>query len=113
MQQHTLGKNDMTVSTMGLGTMGMTSFYGPTDEKEAVRVIHRAIELGVTFFDTAEAYGPFTNERLVGQAIKGQRAKVVIATKFAWKWLDNGNATSMDVLNTSLKPVKGHSNASK
>src|SRR5690348_4095348 len=71
--------------------MGLTSFYGaPADEDEAIRLIHRAIDLGVTFFDTAEAYGPFTNEKLVGRALKGQRDAVVIATKFGWEWLENG-----------------------
>ncbi|WP_126553992.1 aldo/keto reductase [Dictyobacter kobayashii] len=90
MQQRTLSKNGLVVSALGLGTMGMTSYYGPPDEQEGIRVIHRALELGITFFDTAEAYGPFTNERLVGRALKGRREQVVIATKFGWEWSDNG-----------------------
>ncbi len=72
----------LTVSSMGLGCMGMSEFYGTSDESEAVRTIHRALELGVTFLDTADMYGPFTNERLVGGAIAGRRDSVVLATKF-------------------------------
>src|SRR5450755_2350815 len=91
MQQRTLGNTTLTVSEQGLGCMGFTSFYGtPADEQEAIRVIHRAIDLGVTLFDTAESYGPYTNEKLVGRALKGRRDSVVIATKFAWEWSANG-----------------------
>lgn len=91
MQQRTLGSGKLVVSELGFGCMGLTSFYGvPADEDEAIRLIHRAIDLGVTFFDTAEAYGPFTNEKLVGRALKGRRDAVVVATKFAWEWLPNG-----------------------
>jgi len=74
--------NDLTVSDMGLGCMGMSAFYGTSDEGEAIRTIHRAIELGCTFLDTAELYGPFKNEELVGRAIKDRRDEVVLATKF-------------------------------
>jgi aryl-alcohol dehydrogenase-like predicted oxidoreductase len=74
--------NDLTVSDLGLGCMGMSAFYGTSDESEAIRTIHRAIELGCTFLDTAELYGPHTNEELVGRALKGRRDEVVIATKF-------------------------------
>ena len=74
--------SDLTVSTIGLGCMGMSEFYGTTDEQEAVRTIHRALDLGVTLLDTADMYGPFTNERLVGGAIAGRRDEVVLATKF-------------------------------
>ncbi|HYC60372.1 MAG TPA: aldo/keto reductase [Thermoanaerobaculia bacterium] len=82
MQTRKLGNQGLTVSTMGLGCMGMSEFYGSTDESEAIATIHRAIELGVTFLDTADMYGPFTNEKLVGKAIRDRRDAVVIATKF-------------------------------
>ncbi len=79
----TLGvTSPLTVSTMGLGCMGMSEFYGTGDEGEAVATIHRALELGVTFLDTADMYGPFTNEKLVGRAISDRREAVVLATKF-------------------------------
>lgn len=71
----------LEVSALGLGCMGMSEFYGPTDEAEAIATIHRALELGVTFLDTADMYGPFTNEELVGRAIRGRRERVVLATK--------------------------------
>jgi aryl-alcohol dehydrogenase-like predicted oxidoreductase len=73
---------DLTVSAQGLGCMGMSEFYGSGDRAEAERTIHRALDLGVTFLDTADMYGPFTNERLVGQAIAGRREEVTLATKF-------------------------------
>src|SRR5947209_18181510 len=82
MQQRQLGRNGPLVSAMGLGCMGMSEFYGPGDDAESTATIHRAIELGVTFFDTADVYGPFKNEELVGRAIKGKREKLTIATKF-------------------------------
>jgi aryl-alcohol dehydrogenase-like predicted oxidoreductase len=85
MQTRKLGSQGLTVSALGLGCMGMTSTYGAADRDEAVATLHRAIEIGVTFFDTAEAYGPYENEKLIGQAIKGRRDKVVIASKFGWK----------------------------
>jgi aryl-alcohol dehydrogenase-like predicted oxidoreductase len=82
----TLGRpdrgSDLAVSALGLGCMGMSEFYGRADEGEAVETIHRALDLGVTFLDTADMYGPFTNEKLVGRAIAGRRDEVVIATKF-------------------------------
>src|ERR671937_704179 len=80
MEQRTLGA--LTVSAIGLGCMGMSEFYGHTDDAEAIATIHRALELGVTFLDTADMYGPFTNERLVARAIAGRRYQVVLATKF-------------------------------
>lgn len=86
MQQRTLGKAGLKVSAMGLGCMGMTSYYGPADEQESLRVIDRALELGINYLDTAESYGPFLNELLVGKAIKGKRDKFVIATKFGWEF---------------------------
>jgi aryl-alcohol dehydrogenase-like predicted oxidoreductase len=82
LQQRALGRQGLEVSAMGLGCMGMSEFYGTTDEDESIATIHRAIELGVSFLDTADMYGPFTNERLVGKAVEGRRDEVVLATKF-------------------------------
>ncbi|THF48929.1 aldo/keto reductase [Allorhizobium terrae] len=85
MKTRTLG-SDLTVSALGLGCMGMSHAYSPSsDEQSSIATIHRAVELGVTLFDTAEVYGPFTNEVLVGKALKPHRDKVVIATKFGFK----------------------------
>ena len=81
MQYRTLGQG-LQVSAEGLGCMGMSEFYGPPNEAEAIRTIHRALHLGITMLDTADMYGPFTNERLVGRAISGHRDEVVVATKF-------------------------------
>ena len=81
MEQRTLG-SALTVSAEGLGCMGQSEFYGPTDERRALETIHRALDLGVTFLDTSDAYGPFTNEQLVGRAIAGRRESVAVATKF-------------------------------
>jgi len=83
MEQRTLGKQGLKVSAQGLGCMGMSEFYGAGDEKESLSVIHRALELGVNFLDTADMYGPFTNEKLVGKAIAGRRDQFIVATKFA------------------------------
>jgi len=82
MKTRDLGHSDLKISAIGLGCMGMSEFYGSCQETESVATIHRAIELGVTFFDTADMYGPWTNEMLVGRAIAGQRDQVVLATKF-------------------------------
>ena len=82
MDQRTLGQQGLTVSAQGLGCMGMSEFYGTADEAEAIATIHHALELGVTFLDTADMYGPHTNEQLVGEAIAGGRDEVVLATKF-------------------------------
>jgi aryl-alcohol dehydrogenase-like predicted oxidoreductase len=82
METRALGKQGLTVSAIGLGCMGMSEFYGPTDENESVATILRALDAGVTFLDTADVYGVFKNERLVGKAIKGRRDEVVLATKF-------------------------------
>ncbi|WP_046242831.1 aldo/keto reductase [Hymenobacter terrenus] len=77
-----LGRSGLTVSALGLGCMGMSDFYGGQDDAESIRTLHRALELGVTFFDTADMYGPYKNEELLGQAFKGKRQRIVLATKF-------------------------------
>jgi aryl-alcohol dehydrogenase-like predicted oxidoreductase len=82
MEERSLGRDGLVVSAQGLGCMGMSEFYGSADQSEAVATIHRAIDLGVTLFDTADAYGPFTNEQLVGTAIADRRDEVILATKF-------------------------------
>ena len=82
MKTRELGRQGLRVSAMGLGCMGMSEFYGASNEDEAIATIHRALDLGVTFLDTADMYGPFTNEKLVGKAIRGRRDEVVVATKF-------------------------------
>jgi len=82
MKTRTLGKSGLVVSSMGLGCMGMSEFYAGRNEQEAIATIHRALEIGISLLDTADMYGPFTNEELVGRAIKGRRDEVVLATKF-------------------------------
>src|ERR1041385_4331225 len=86
MQKRRLGKSDLEVSAIGLGCMGMSFGYGPAgDKREMISLIRSAVERGVTFFDTAEIYGPLTNEELVGEALEPFRGQVVIATKFGFR----------------------------
>jgi aryl-alcohol dehydrogenase-like predicted oxidoreductase len=96
--QRALGTQGLKVSALGLGCMGMSQSYGSPeerDERESIATIHRALELGVNFLDTAEVYGPFTNEELVGRALKGRRPGVIIATKFGFR-IENGQMTGLD-----------------
>jgi len=95
MQKRTLGQG-LEVGAMGLGCMGMSEFYGGGDEDEAIRTIHRALELGIDFLDTADMYGPFTNEKLVGRAIADRRDRVVLATKFGNVRGENGERLGID-----------------
>ena len=93
LSMRTLGKQGLTVSAIGLGCMGMSQSYGTAeerDETESIATVHRAIELGVTFFDTAEAYGPFANEELLARALQGRRDRVTIATKFGFRFGESG-----------------------
>ena len=96
METRRLGSQGLEVSAVGLGCMGMSEFYGATDEDEAVATIHRALELGVTLIDTADIYGPFTNERLVGRAVAGRRDAVVLATKFGNVRREDGSWVGID-----------------
>jgi aryl-alcohol dehydrogenase-like predicted oxidoreductase len=96
MQKRKLGKSDLEVSAIGLGCMGMSFGYGPAvDKQEGIKVIRAAVDLGVTFFDTAEVYGPFTNEELVGEALGPSRHRVAIATKFGFK-IESGKQAGLD-----------------
>ena len=96
MQKRTLGNQGLEVSALGLGCMGMSFGYGPASEKgEMIKLIHAAVEQGVTFFDTAEVYGPYTNEELVGEALAPYKGKVIIATKFGFK-IQDGKHVGVD-----------------
>src|SRR5947209_10708245 len=98
LRQRKLGTQGLTVSEIGLGLMGMSQAYGTSeerDERESIATIHRAIELGCTFLDTAEVYGPYTNEELLGRALKGRRDEVTLATKFGFR-IENGKQVGTD-----------------
>jgi len=106
MQKRTLGKSNLEVSAVGLGCMGMSYGYGPAaDKQEMIRLLRSAVERGITFFDTAEAYGPFTNEELVGEALAPFRGQVVIATKFGFKFGPTGEQMGLDSRPEHIKQV--------
>ena len=106
MQKRKLGNSNLEVSALGLGCMGMSFGYGPAgDTKEMISVIRAAVELGVTFFDTAEVYGPFTNEELVGEALAPVRSNVVIATKFGFQFDENGKQAGLNSRPEHIKQV--------
>jgi aryl-alcohol dehydrogenase-like predicted oxidoreductase len=106
MNKRTLGANKLEVSALGLGCMGMSSGYGPAGERgEMISVIRAAVDHGVTFFDTAEAYGPYANEELVGEALTPFRGQVVIATKFGFKFDANGKPSGLDSRPEHIKEV--------
>ncbi|MBC3910166.1 aldo/keto reductase [Undibacterium umbellatum] len=95
MKTRELGQQGLLVSELGLGCMGMSTAYGAADENESIATIHRGLELGLNFFDTAEQYGPYANETLLGKALQGRRSEVVIATKFGFK-IENNQITGLD-----------------
>src|SRR3954471_21467982 len=99
-----LGRQGLEVSALGLGCLGMRQSYGVADEQESLATIHRALELGITFFDTAEAYGPFKNEELLGRAVKEVRSRVVLATKFGWR-IQDGKVAGTDSRPEHVKEV--------
>ena len=99
-----LGTQGLTVSALGLGCLGMSQSYGVPDDRESIATVHRALELGVTLFDTAEAYGPFQNEELLGRALAGRRHEVAIATKFGWRF-EGGKAAGTDSRPAHVKEV--------
>ena len=96
MKTRKLGRDGPEVSAIGLGCMGMSAFYGGSDEAQSIEVIHRALDLGVTLFDTAEMYGPHTNEVLVGKALKDRRDQAFIATKFGINYNEDRSRLLVD-----------------
>ena len=105
MQTRTLGNSGLQVSALGFGCMGLSFGYGPaTDRNAGIAIIRAAVDAGVTFFDTAEAYGPFTNEGLVGEALHPFRDRVVIATKFGFKF-ENGKQAGLDSRPSHVREV--------
>src|SRR5262249_49362647 len=113
MLKRMLGNSGLSVSALGLGCMGLTSSYGsPPDKREMIRLVHAAVEKGVTFFDTAEVYGPFKNEELVGEALAPFRAQVVIATKFGFNIDADGTQHQTPPLNSRPEHIKEVAKAS-
>src|SRR5262245_17456613 len=97
MEKRKLGEQGLEVPKLGLGCMGLSWAYGPADETESLRVLDRSLDLGINFWDTAEVYGPFTNEELIGRALSGTtREKVIIATKFAMRFGPKGEMLGLD-----------------
>src|SRR6202051_3718286 len=106
MQKRKLGKSDLEVSALGFGCMGMSFGYGPPkDKKEMISLLHAAVDRGVTFFDTAEVYGPLVNEELVGEALAPYRDRAVIATKFGWE-ANPEDGGKWSALNSRLEHIK-------
>ncbi|GAA4620827.1 aldo/keto reductase [Actinoallomurus vinaceus] len=105
MEKRRLGTQGLEVSALGLGCMGMTWAYGQGDDQESTATIHRALELGCDFFDTAEIYGPWTNEELLGRALSGRRDEAVIATKFGWDIDENGERQGLNSRPEHIKQV--------
>ena len=104
MEKRRLGRQGLEVAAVGLGCMGMSWAYGGADERQSIRVLHHALDIGVNFWDTAEVYGPFTNEELIGRALKGKRRDdVIIATKFAWKFGPNNEQIRLDSSPENIK----------
>ena len=104
LKKRKLGNQGLEVSELGLGCMGMSQSYGTPNDSESIATIHRAIDLGITFFDTAEVYGPYINEQLLGKALKGHREKVIVATKFGFK-LINGKIEGVDSRPAHIRQV--------
>jgi len=109
MEKRKLGTEGLEVSTIGLGCMGMSEFYGETDDNESLKVLHRALELGVNFWDTSDMYGPFKNEELIAKALKGKRSQIVLATKFG---IVRNLQTGARLINGSPEYVKAACEAS-
>ncbi len=107
MKQRQLGSSGLSVSAMGLGCMGMSTTYGPADETESLATLRRALELGINFFDTAEQYGPYHNEELLGRAFAGRRHEVVLATKFGFKIEDGATTGVTSDLSHIRRAVEG------
>ena len=103
MKTRNLG-DGLTVSALGLGCMGMTFLYGKATDEDAIAVIHRSLELGMTFLDTAEVYGPYDNEELIGRALKGRREQAIFATKFGFK-IEDGKMAGVDGTPRNVRKV--------
>lgn len=104
LKRRKLGSQGLEVSAIGLGCMGMSQSYGKPDDAESIATLHRAVELGLNFFDTAEMYGPYTNEQLLGRALSGIRDQVIIATKFGFH-IENGRSAGLDSRPTHIREV--------